>query len=805
VSPKSVVQSIGRSIGGLAIEAIRGTKIELTFQTNLDLKNIGMVLPGGEFVTARDAGHRTFNADLILRESGRLGFRGKDVNDVDRQDPLGHEIRALADEPPKVTLEQPESDQEVDFTSEVDFRYRVTDDFGLTSVRLELTGESFSRDIPLPEVHGRGLGGNYRLPLARLGLPRQIHRLVATFVAKDNDAVSGAKEGRSRSVSLLFKNPEEVRKNRLNATGQWLEIFLEVLGGDLEPKGSVPEQYSETWVGQWKQGLEKFKGLETRIASEQEKDRSFRRLVQDVRTSLRRLVSAREEVIGRLGPSAEIWARHRAAFPAKLDREVAELERVVLLLDRFATGERARQSSQASEDLMDLTQELESRLDKLFEKGDAREIEEALRSIREALSETAKSLAALAEKGAPEFVNREALSDKDLPSLNDELQKIQDLLQAGKMDEARKRLAEYLERLRELTRQWKKGLGSMAQGSDQQLRKELSAATEELRQLRKAEEKLVDQTLDLEKRRSEKRLREMPNLPDELMRSLRQLKSKMEIADRESKQELTEPWAGMSRDQIPRIRQKITELEREVNRRRFDLAEPAISEIEKNLDRLTEQGKRLRGIFDRAIPPALPGGIVKGLQPSQEALDAARDIHQQLAEMRSKQNEQSMTAEEMESARKLGEKQKELRGRTGRFQQTLSKLGRKVPSLGQESQEKLGQAGQQMDEAAKRLQEGTLSPALPHEREAIVFLEDLQQQMEQAQSQGGGMMMSMPEQMEGMGEGSGQISTEPMLLPEPSRMEETQAWRKKVMDAMKQKPPAGYEDVTRDYFQELAK
>jgi hypothetical protein len=83
-------------------------------------------------------------------------------------------------------------------------------------------------------------------------------------------------------------------------------------------------------------------------------------------------------------------------------------------------------------------------------------------------------------------------------------------------------------------------------------------------------------------------------------------------------------------------------------------------------------------------------------------------------------------------------------------------------------------------------------------------LEQLGRQLEEMSQggEGGGMLpwAGSPE-----APGMTALDQEPVLLPEPSRREEAEAWRKALLKGMKEPPPAGYEELTQEYFRELTK
>ena len=147
---------------------------------------------------------------------------------------------------------------------------------------------------------------------------------------------------------------------------------------------------------------------------------------------------------------------------------------------------------------------------------------------------------------------------------------------------------------------------------------------------------------------------------------------------------------------------------------------------------------------------------------------------------------------------------KKLRDRLSQIRDRLIELDRQSGLFGPEGMKPVEAADGQMKQASYRLDQGRPSPAIGDQRDAVSSLESLEESFKSAEE---AMQNSSPGGAIAYPSGSGMMgrqSPESVLLPELGSEDSAEAWWKAIMDAMKEKPPVGYEDITREYFLELA-
>jgi len=168
-----------------------------------------------------------------------------------------------------------------------------------------------------------------------------------------------------------------------------------------------------------------------------------------------------------------------------------------------------------------------------------------------------------------------------------------------------------------------------------------------------------------------------------------------------------------------------------------------------------------------------------------------------------------LTPKEGGQCQGLGNAQSTLSQETKTLSDEISELGQKIPMIGGEPQDHVEKAQLEMEGSQEDLNQQQVNPSINHQRDALAELEALQGELNQAKqdmSRGQGRAGLMPFGMQPMGKGVGrQTLNERVLIPGKGNSKETQAWRKSLMKAMKETPPKGYENVTKEYFKVLAR
>src|SRR5262249_55925154 len=157
-----------------------------------------------------------------------------------------------------------------------------------------------------------------------------------------------------------------------------------------------------------------------------------------------------------------------------------------------------------------------------------------------------------------------------------------------------------------------------------------------------------------------------------------------------------------------------------------------------------------------------------------------------------------MSEQDKQRLKDLSEQQKKLGERAQGLKQRMQDINQMAPVFGEDAEQKMEGVGERMGEAQRRLEGKDPGRGYGEQKAALDGLEQLQQQLQQSQQGGGGGGgMPMP-MMAGSGNGDDdngdEISHEKVEIPDSDPNEAPKAFRKDLMDAMKQGTPEKYRE-----------
>ena len=210
--------------GNTQVRAVFGSKIELTAKSTKPLASATVRIGDGQ---SKDPVKLSPNG-LEIAASFPAGatvpfwFELKDTEGFKNQEIVRYDLRSVADEAPRVVIEEPANDRDVPASATVPVQIAVDDDYGLHSIRmiykLATGGSEPAREVVLPFFDGQAKPDappskhevvTYRWDLAPLKLqPGAIVSFHAD--ARDFDNVKGPNIGKSRELRLRIVSDEEI-------------------------------------------------------------------------------------------------------------------------------------------------------------------------------------------------------------------------------------------------------------------------------------------------------------------------------------------------------------------------------------------------------------------------------------------------------------------------------------------------------------------------------------------------------------------------------------------------------------------
>lgn len=265
--------------------------------------------------------------------------------DVVVPEPEATEVTSIADEAPKVILEgapKTISLASPDGKADIPIRYEVTDDHGLREVELVMTSGAREERRVLAKLDGEtreDRGGSMLKPSTRF--VRESHAPVLVRVeAKDNDAVTGPKWGKSEPITLLPPDVGEGEAARLDALRALRDVYVDSLAWRME---NAPGKSATFLADEKRDGEGASRALDAALLS------SGLPLPARLTTLLR----TNQAKVDRA-----LVAEQRAASAATHKEVVAKTETMVLVIDGIVRGLAHKDARAASKLLADVADDL---------------------------------------------------------------------------------------------------------------------------------------------------------------------------------------------------------------------------------------------------------------------------------------------------------------------------------------------------------------------------------------------------------------------------------------------------------------
>lgn len=271
--------------------------------------------------------------------------------DVVIEEPLSTNVQAIADDPPRVLLESAPREVKLAVDTdvpEIPLRYEATDDHGMREVHLVLRAGAKEERRMLAKLDGetRVDRGGSTLRVTDPFVKKSHVPVFVTVEAKDNDAVTGPKWGKSEAIVLVPPSVAQAEALRLAALMKVRDTYVDALARRLSV--TLPKDAKER----------RTLGEGETHASENEREQ----LDNAVRTSYIGL-SVPKRLIALLFTHAAkidkaVGAFSRAPSQSSLDAVVASNEKFVGVIDAVISGLAQKDARSSAKELADVADDM---------------------------------------------------------------------------------------------------------------------------------------------------------------------------------------------------------------------------------------------------------------------------------------------------------------------------------------------------------------------------------------------------------------------------------------------------------------
>ncbi len=725
-------------------------------------------------------------------------------------DPVERRISVEADNYPRLTLYGPDNDLEVTDRTVVELGFIAEDDYGLREVRLvyQQPGDASTQRRTLWKPPGsspaaiavavavavRSAMGKDAWDLDQVDL-RPGARLTYWLEALDNDTVSGPKVAQTRPRTLRIHSPDQKHRAALALMSKTLERSILVLGDRLllfakDPPLSANLRYDKAVAVHRSQGQlrDALRELTNKLHKDPLATPALRRAINRIRGRISSL-TRQEAVLIRASAADRRKQRLKEARLKPLrdrnQRFTSEMERSVLQLADLLDKQRLKDLSRLAAELRQGRDRLKELLAQYRKAPSEALKQQILRLIKqlEQLSARMMARAAAMEPSMPdEYLNHEAM--KSL-GVREQLRQLSRDIQSGKLDKLDDALAALDRNLDQLQSMLNSGMNQFNQGRQAAQEKRYSDTLDRLRELEKAQRELAGKT-SREIKRYRERAAEM--LKKTIQPFIRQQQARLAELKKKVKEVDGESLSAYDQEQLQRVEQRLSDLEGLLEQSDLDESLRMAKRARNGLRMLEDDlGEELED------PYAMGRGKVRRAHKRSRA--ARRLADEIVADLEAIfPSPSSMVGSEgRQAARSQGKLQAELQRKVQQLGARLGKEAPNAPFIGPELLKSLKEAAGQMGQARGTLRGLKLQETRGHQEAAAEALARAQKQAKSARS---------PKQSEG---GSSRGPRERVKIPDASAFRPPREFRQDILEAMKEKSPAAFQDLVRRYYEELVR
>jgi uncharacterized protein YicC (UPF0701 family) len=709
---------------------------------------------------------------------------------------LTHTIEIEPDQAPTVELYAPGDDLDVTHMKRIELAYVAEDDLGLAKVELvwDVGGKTERRTwATLPEGPGRAQG-KMVWDLAEVALPAGAQVSYHVEVS-DTDTIDGPNLGRSRELRLRVFSPRERHEQNLAKQAELAEHLLTELGrrltaaDDAAPRDELHRGLNELAI--------ELGTLTAAYADDPLADKGLREMLETMRRRIDKLVAQDERTVttGGAPPPAGAARADAGGKPgavrtgpkhASIDRAVVgELEDDAILLADWLDREQLEGMLDVADEIADHQKRLDELLAEYARTGDEKlkaEIQRQIRAIQQRLAELAGKRAAIAEDVLDQFVHADAMQDHTSEGCLDEVAK---LVAAGDAAAAQAKLAECQEQLAGAASALEESLRGLRGDRFTEGEKKLDSLMDELADVAKDQADIAAEADRMFDRYADR--------ADELMKDLgKDARRKLSASLARLKDRLASvPDSGLTpfaREELEIVDQRLKDLERMLDD--GDLAEAL------GMSRQARQGlETIAGELDAAMSDDPSSPWAQATADALDAIERAQPLADKLVDelehmtpspddimggddKRRMDTLRRRQAANLDRAKKLADKAKAESGLPGDAGPAMAK--------------KVGEAAAPMASAEKRMGARDPSGARDGARAAA---EALEKARKDAQSAARNAQAS----------GSSATGDQPVRIPGADQYKAPAQFREQLLEAMKKRPPAGYDEQVRRYYEELVR
>ena len=811
--------------GDGSISAIKGSIVKLSAKMPARMEKAWMQLaPSGKLEVSLKGNE--ISVRMVVVDSGQYRIEALDKSGKLWTEPLFHQIIALSDNVPELSLNEPDKDLVVSLDQKLKLKFHGRDDFGLDSFALVFSSRGDEKRTPVKEFRPSELeaDGEYEWDMSVQNFyPGQ--KIGYYIEAKDNNNATGPGVGKSQVRYIEVFSPLKRHEQIIAKEQELFEALISFLGKSLDAK--VAKESPPKYWGTEDSLIKNFEGLKTLVDAlkpELAKDDFSPALVKDA-------VNQASERYGKMIADRKniFKARNREATEIEREKAVPALEQDILFWDSQLKKQRMDYLLALGERMRDMEKELRKLIEEYKRTNDPellKDIEARLDELKNMYSEFTNRMGDLSQAQLDEFVNMDALQKQAANDVMQKLEKFRSSVHDRDTGNALKDADDFLSGLDQMLSQLQKGSESMGSEISSEMMAQMESGLDEIRRLREAEEKLISGTEPIyqsqmqSQDQAESRIdREIENMQNELDRLSRDNEEQMNQFNKMKPDQAGTPGKAsefyQQRNLLNnfqwQLRQELQNASKDLDRKDLEAAAARMENIARQMEGMKKAGDK----FCRGSSGGNSSADAFGKKTSQ-GIAGAKSMGQKLGAL-SKLKNGPLSAKDAATLKRMGEEQAGLYGRLAKLQNQMNDLFSRMPAAPEKLAGQLNSAGQKMKEAQSALDQARTEPGLAAQKEARYWLEQAEKSLEQFKKKvqenskggggsgggSGGMPISKGAGSNQDGEGNTGIMSKDFEIPGPDKNKDPVELRKQILKAMREGSPKDYEELNRDYYKRL--
>ncbi len=546
------------------VTALRGTRINFSIESNKPLAEARIIFNDSTSISLKVNDNKA-SGTLPLMKERTYHIRLKDNENVASADPIEYTLKVVPDAFPTAQILSPGTNIDIAENATLNMLYKITDDFGFSSLRLAYKLIQSRYEQPWQDFRFAPISIHYSLSnegevahLWDLGSLSLVPEDVVSYYLEvfDNDNISGPKSGKSEVYTLRLPSLEEVFADVDKGHEMSLDAMKESLKQVEEAKKEFEELQQEMKKNQQKMDWQQQKKAEEmmkkydevrkkmdevnktidEMVKKMEKSEALSKETMDKYQELQQLMEQMntpefseamkkmQEAMQQMSPEQMKQAMQQFKFSEENFRK--SIERTMNLLKRIQIEQKVDEMLKRTEEMMKKQEELQKQTEQTnpSDKNKLNDLAQQQKDLKEQLEQMQKELAEL-QKKMQEFPTEMPLS---------EMQKAQDQLEQSQLDEQMEQIAQQMQqqqmqqamqnqqsarqKLQQFMQSMQQMKKSMQSNQQKQIVNEMRRALQDMLNLSKRQEELKNQAKSMEQ--NSQQFRENAQQQNELMRDL---------------------------------------------------------------------------------------------------------------------------------------------------------------------------------------------------------------------------------------------------------------------------------------------